>query len=425
MLVQPEFGRRVRELRLDRGMSQAALASGAMSTGYLSRIESGARPPTPKVVAHLAHQFGVSQAHLETAASSSLAQVMAAVTSAIPETAGAVQLGAEEAGSTAGSPGHRAAAVVTALREAGDRWDPPLRWQALWYLSGLPAKSAEDRQAVLAELGQLADSLGVPVLQARSATRRARRARIDGDYALARQHAAAGCDAAADLGVPDRAAALQELVSAETEAGLLGEAEERVARLCELTCPAGGPPYVNALWSAATVRVRRSDYAGAEEMLAHLLEVVDGRQDPTLWMRVHLGAASLYLQVDPPRPQRARECVRRVTPVLEILGLALHRQQLLSVRAHLAFEEGSLEEARRLEAQLDGQPLLLSFRDRVRFRALSYRLQILDGQTADGIRGLQELAEGARAAAAHDLAAEIWRCLAGALAFTTGSGTPR
>ncbi|MET8228406.1 helix-turn-helix transcriptional regulator, partial [Streptomyces sp. NPDC005301] len=46
MLRQPAFGRRLRGLRVARGLSQTALVGEGMSTGYLSRLESGARQPT-------------------------------------------------------------------------------------------------------------------------------------------------------------------------------------------------------------------------------------------------------------------------------------------------------------------------------------------------------------------------------------------
>ncbi|WP_309051959.1 helix-turn-helix transcriptional regulator, partial [Streptomyces sp.] len=48
MLEQPAFGRRLKRLRRERGISQATLAGGGMSTGYLSRLESGARNPTER-----------------------------------------------------------------------------------------------------------------------------------------------------------------------------------------------------------------------------------------------------------------------------------------------------------------------------------------------------------------------------------------
>ncbi|MDU8990892.1 helix-turn-helix transcriptional regulator [Streptomyces mirabilis] len=47
MLRQPAFGHRLKKLRTAQGLSQTALAGEGMSTGYLSRLESGrASPPT-------------------------------------------------------------------------------------------------------------------------------------------------------------------------------------------------------------------------------------------------------------------------------------------------------------------------------------------------------------------------------------------
>src|SRR5690348_2541740 len=81
MLEQPAFGQRLRALRLERGLSQAALAAGGMSTGYLSRLESGARPPTSRVIDHLAQRLGVPVSAFQAAPGRSLAQVLAAVIS--------------------------------------------------------------------------------------------------------------------------------------------------------------------------------------------------------------------------------------------------------------------------------------------------------------------------------------------------------
>ncbi|XIE81676.1 helix-turn-helix domain-containing protein [Streptomyces sp. SBR177] len=81
MLEQPIFGRRLRELRLERGLSQAALAGHEISTGYLSRLESGARPPTDRVVAYLAERLGVPASTFAEVETGSLAHVLARVTS--------------------------------------------------------------------------------------------------------------------------------------------------------------------------------------------------------------------------------------------------------------------------------------------------------------------------------------------------------
>lgn len=57
---QPEFGRRLRKIRVGLGLSQRDLASGVVNQSYISLLESGARVPTLDVVAHLAKVLNVS-----------------------------------------------------------------------------------------------------------------------------------------------------------------------------------------------------------------------------------------------------------------------------------------------------------------------------------------------------------------------------
>nr|WP_086822884.1 helix-turn-helix transcriptional regulator [Allokutzneria sp. NRRL B-24872] len=53
------FGDRLRALRVSRGLTQRDLAGEGLSSSYLSRLESGQRTPTPKVVEQLAARLGV------------------------------------------------------------------------------------------------------------------------------------------------------------------------------------------------------------------------------------------------------------------------------------------------------------------------------------------------------------------------------
>jgi transcriptional regulator with XRE-family HTH domain len=53
-----ELGIRIRETRLAAGMTQADVAEGAFSVAYLSRIESGARRPSPETLEHIATALG-------------------------------------------------------------------------------------------------------------------------------------------------------------------------------------------------------------------------------------------------------------------------------------------------------------------------------------------------------------------------------
>ena len=73
-LVQPArstLGDRVRQLRVNRGMTQTELAGERFSKEYVSQIERGKTRPTGDTVAWLAARLGVDESFLETGASSS------------------------------------------------------------------------------------------------------------------------------------------------------------------------------------------------------------------------------------------------------------------------------------------------------------------------------------------------------------------
>lgn len=402
MLEQPYFGQRLRALRLERGMSQAALAAGSMSTGYLSRLESGARPPTARVVNYLAGRLGLPPSAFEATQAPSLAQVLASVTSATDDDDLADQL-------------------AEALRNDDSR-APALRWQALWLLARMRSAEGrhEEEHAMLTELVALTDDLPLPVLRARALTRLSRCVRILGDNTQAREYAAEAVDLAAELALPDRAAALHALISAEAEGGRLAEARAHADQLCALTEGAAGTAYTEALWALATVCIRQGSYPEARQALERALDGMDSHEDLALWMRLRLAAASLYLQITPPRTEEARARLDEVGPILDLIGTELHRQETLALRAHLAFAEGRHDDARELCEHVENQGVRLSFRDQVRLEALQGRLRILQGDLEPGVQQLQRLAHLAQDALNVELAAEVWRALAETLAAIPG-----
>lgn len=54
------FGAKLREERLARGLSQAALGQGRFSASYISHLERGTRNPTEEALSFLAEQLGVT-----------------------------------------------------------------------------------------------------------------------------------------------------------------------------------------------------------------------------------------------------------------------------------------------------------------------------------------------------------------------------
>ncbi|MGX1310814.1 transcriptional regulator with XRE-family HTH domain [Streptomyces calvus] len=413
MLEQPHFGRRLRRLRLERGMSQACLVGEGMSTGYLSRLESGERRPTERAVAYLAGRLGVDASALTRASDDrSLPHVLAAVASA-PH-------GTEDT-----------AALSRAVdQDTSD--DPAVRWQALWLLSRAAGRDGDYRGqcARLPELVELSDRLGAADLRVRSRVQYARGLRALGDLRTAEPTAGEAVSIArtGDLPVADTTAALMVLISIETELGRLDEAQRHVDELeRDLLPSATSTQAAEALWTAAVVSNRQGDHAAARDRLERALGLVRGEDDLVLWTRLRAAATAAALRMSPPRVAAAGRWLSEAAAVLDLVGTPLQVQELRALQAQLAFHEGRLEEAGELSRALLAEPdLRLSYRDRVGLSVLDGRLRILAGHVDEGIAALQDLGRQATECRNFDLATHIWQTLATTLADirSPGDGTP-
>lgn len=400
MLEQPAFGQRLKELRKERGLSQAALAGDAISTGYLSRLESGTRRPTEHVLSYLLEQLRVDRSAFDVPSGSSLARALSIAMSTESEEAVERLIG-----------------VLDKVRDE----DPFLRWQALWLVAGYRRKRGEraEERAVLEESARIADDLALPELRCRSWTQLARCLRAMGEVPRAIELTERACALAreAKLSADDTGAALLTLVSVKAEAGRLPEARAHADELVELLAGRSDTLAAEALWSASTVRLRQGDHEAAREFIERAMADFDSHADPTLWVRLRVAAASLYLQLSPPETARARECLQAAESALPLVGTPMLKQELTMLQAQLALLEGDHRQARRLHDELSQDGLeRLAYRDRMRLNILDSRLLILEGRQEEGINKLRDLGEQARQDANLSLAAEIWRVLAETLA---------
>lgn len=395
MVEQPAFGRRLKALRTEQGLSQATLAGDDMSTGYLSRLESGARQPTARVIAYLAERLQVDPSEFDEPSVGSVAEALALAASAN---------------------GEETLQRLAAALELSPAVDPTLRWQALWLLANAAAgRGARQEEAeLLEELVRTSEELMLPALQCRARTQLARCLRTLGDIPRALKTGQEACSLAYDhkLPVQDTGAALLTLVSVEAEAGRLSDARAHADDLVELVAGRTGTLRAEALWAAATVNFRQGDSAAARDLLERALAELDSHLDLVLWMRLRLAAASLYLQTTPRQLDECRRRLDEAEPALSLVGTPVHQQEMLTLRVHLAFEEGRYADARAAHDELVLDELRLTYRDRIRLDMLHNRLLILEGQAQQGIQQLRDLAERARQTSNIDLAAEIWRTLA-------------
>ncbi|MFE6456898.1 helix-turn-helix domain-containing protein [Streptomyces cinereoruber] len=399
MLEQPGFGKRLRQLRQQRGISQVTLAGTGMSAAYLSRLESGSRRPTEHAVGYLAERLGISVDMFEDDRPEDSLTEVVAVVAAMPERdldAGTGTLLAE------------------ALEAAGEA-DDLTRWHALAQLARVHEVLGDFRREreALAGLDELGRKLGRAALQGRARLRLAHCDRDLGDVKSARDAVVEvlGDERRMRISAADSVRARLLLASCQAELGDLAEAARLVDEVCGSLEGAGGALAAQAYWSAATVAARQGNDTRAAECLTRAMEVVDSRDDLTLWLRLRLAGASLSLAADPPRTAEAEEFLEAAEPALRLIGSPRHQQEMCFLQAKLAFHQGRPERTEELLAAGEDGKHLLSYRDQVRFDVLRSLVALRAGDRGVLDR-LREIAAQVQTANMPDLAAEVWRTVA-------------
>ncbi|MCT9089957.1 helix-turn-helix domain-containing protein [Streptomyces sp. ASQP_92] len=396
MLEQPLFGRRLRQLRQQQGKAQTELAGPGMSAAYLSRLESGHRPPTKRAVAYLAERLQVPIEAFGVNKPASLVDVLATAQ---------VSTGAD----------HDLRQQLAAALDAALNVDPGLRWQAHARLATLGAAEGdrEAEQSHVEALVAVSDELGHAALQVHSRLRLARSLRGRGELVEARATAREGLELGhrAALTSPDVTRCKLLLASATAELGDLAEAARLSEEICAELRGRRGPLAAEALWTAATLASRKGMTDRSSTLMGEAIDALDSREDLLLWMRLRLAAAALALRGGPPDLLRAERYLTQVRPALDLVGSPLHEQEYAFLRAQLAYGKGHFDDAAALcEAAWEGRDHL-TFRDRVRLEMLNEQIRSKQSGTWDQAR-LAELATEAQERGILDLAAEIWRALA-------------
>ncbi|WP_326724780.1 helix-turn-helix domain-containing protein [Streptomyces sp. NBC_00243] len=400
MLEQPEFGRRLRQLRRQLGKSQADLTGPGMSAAYLSRLESGARPPTRRAIEYLVDRLGLQAESFDVPPDSDLADILAASFTVFDK--------------------ERDAEMRTMLQNVLDEAvdvDPQTRWQALSQLARLHGALGdyEDERDVLQEMRDLSDVMERPLLRVHSRIRFARTVRNLGDAESARQGVREALELSERhrLHVPATELLRSKLLlaSVEAELGNLAEAVRQSSDVIASLPRTEGALAAESFWVAATVQTRLGHYEQATAQLQQALAALDSREDLTLWMRLRLAAASLALQAGPPRIEEADACLRAVEPALGLAGTPRHHHEYLFLRAQLAFQKGETGEACELCRRAEEGLELLSYRDRIRLEVLRGLLDAAAGNEG-ALPRVRNLAAQVQQAGMLDLAAEVWRAVA-------------
>ncbi|MFD9287236.1 helix-turn-helix domain-containing protein [Streptomyces sp. NPDC060030] len=400
MLEQPGFGRRLRQLRKQQGKSQVDLTGPGMSATYLSRLESGNRRPTDRVVAYLAERLGIPAESFQEKPEDSLTDAVAAVDTL------------SESEVTEG-----AALVLADALDTSTDVDPVIRWHALAQLARVYDILGDfpSQRDALERLSELSDELARPMLRIRARLRMARCARNLGDAETARRAVREALALSEQYGsrisTPELVRGNLVLVSAEAELGDLAEAARLIDEVCGSLERTDGALAAEVFWTAATVSTRQGNHARALVFLRDALAAVESRDNLVLWIRLRLVAASLSMQAMPPRLAEAESYLDGVEPLLKVTGPLRHWHELLFLKAKLAFHQGDVDRAAALVTEAEGGVKTLSYRDQIRFEVLRGVVALKSGDADAGPR-LREIIAQVQRANMPDLAAEVWRTVA-------------
>ncbi|MBC3839776.1 helix-turn-helix transcriptional regulator [Streptacidiphilus sp. 4-A2] len=421
---QPAFGRRLRQLRLDRGIKQTELAGGQVSASYICRLEMGNRLPSPQALSYLATALGVAVDDLV----------------AYHDPPGtAVEDGTDEAGSGTGRTqsvrdgSGELLALATAALHAGDArravelLEPrleldlsepePFGWN--WHLLSVLADAYGRVRNLPARVGVLRLLLSISgdwedtgQLRGRVLADLSGEERALGQIEAALEHGKQALAVTWGSRPPERAQALMALAAAESEAGAAARAAERVPELLALADKVTRLTAAQLYWTSATVMSRQGNPEMCDRLMSRALETLDSRDDVLAWARLRMAAGVLRLRAG--RVDDVARWIEEADKAVELAGEPAHAAALLSLKAWFLWAESCYQEALMTARQAEDSGLL-SFHDGLRSRLLQSQCLLHVGEAPTALKAMRAVAVEAEEAGYLDLAAEAWKSLASAL----------
>jgi transcriptional regulator with XRE-family HTH domain len=414
MVEQPAFGRRLRQLRRQCGLSQVEVAGSAVSASYISLVESGRRVPSPDIARGIAERLGVPLDQLTS-------------TSAEPATRNGrlelvSQLLAARSARAAGEYEHARDILAAVGEESGGPDEEDARWELSWELATVLALLGEgkERGRLLHELLDASLTADSPHLHARVAAALSEVSRHAGDLAGAVRYAERAINAAMPLDVnsTEWIQARLAIVAGYTESGQWDRAGELEAELLEvvddvLSSQLRGVTY----WLGAAVAVvnDRADDALARLELAE--RSLRAEIDIRLWIRFQCAAGAIRLACgDHTAAAAALRRARQGTDLIDS-SPTVGMLDFLEAAVH---EDGSPDPSS-VAVSLTSAPSFRSLppQEQARCELVTARLLAEAGDTVESSEHFGRAAGLYEQAGAYRLATEVWRESAG-----RGAGLP-
>lgn len=407
-IQQPAFGRQLRSLRIQRGLSQREVAAGAVNPSYISLLESGTRVPTFDIAMHLARVLDVPLDLLVDGAS-------------MPVPA---STGRDDAIRLVGELLARSAVHAGDLTEAQSRYTEAYRaaraavdaaasieygLELLELLTEQNDFSA--RYDLVRELVPIAESTGVPELVVRARVDCAVAARDVGHLTEAARQATEALEQITDTLLQnsgEHVRLISVLISVLCDQGETAEVAKLIDQMMTVAETIGSPPLTGrANWTASVAYARIGQQDRAVEYLQHANDMLAKPGTPLRdWARFCRSAASALVDVgaDPDDVQRHLTGAHAVLAVTDVPG---ERALLASVELRYALARGDLERAREIEATVDDKQF--SGFELIRFRLARGRLLRLSGDVDEGIAVMRSAVDLSESLGAYVFATKIWR----------------
>ncbi|MFJ6510708.1 helix-turn-helix domain-containing protein [Streptomyces sp. NPDC091406] len=421
MIEQPGFGRRLRRLRLQRGMSQGELAGDDVSASYVSRVESGARSPNDLIASLFARRLEVPLENLTGPDSEDTEHEHRSRRLDVASrllTASALRKDGELAD---------AAKLLRGIVASGaGHSEEDLLWEASWVLAEVLRElgSAAEEHTVLTELSTTSLTQETPRLAARVATSLSENLRHQGRLAEAVRVAEAAVADTVTLPstAHERVNAMLALLNGYAESGELENAVDLADTLQEIAEAVPSRQLRGQVyWAAGSTRF----LSGMPQEAARLHEQAFTclRPDVNLsaWARLCRASASLRLEHDPSAEAlvSAEELLKRARPAVELIGRTAELSDLMLAEAQLALRQGNLERVLELTTRVCAPEAELPPVKLGQCYLMSAKAHSLAGDTETAQAGYRQAAEFLEEAGAYRKSSEAWRQLTNLL--TPGS----
>jgi transcriptional regulator with XRE-family HTH domain len=404
---QPEFGKRLKELRVQRGLSQRQVADSVVNPSYVSLLETGVRIPTLDVVVHIARMLQVAVGDLvqdgDIASGASSEQDRGSLLSFIL-TRSSIDFGNLE---------DARRRVAGAYAEAVDSQTPRMILEHGIVLQDMLEAETEHEQRylLLGELIEVASGARLPDVLLKLQIDKAAAARDSWRLPEALSLASAaveGIDETGLSGTSEHVRALGVLISVRCDAGEFDEVPRLIERMIAIAENVRSPALLGrAYWVASVAYGRIGDTAHVVDHVRRAREMLTNPATPLrVWGRFARAAANALLdaQVGFEEVERYLSGARSAFELLDDPG---ENEQYRLVEARYALATGDPAKA---VALTEGTPAHLGIAQLISFRRT--RGLALHQSGASLQEATEELAAAAKVAeegSAFRSAAQLWR----------------